>query len=125
METNRIRVLAVDHSQLLLQGLWELIRQQPDMEAVGVAATADEAVALFAKFRLEVTLIDLDLPSHKGLRAIERIRQIDPDACIVGLLTYEWDEAAVAARRAGAWMCLAKDHLHTDLPNVIRERCAK
>jgi len=121
VDTKPIRVLAVDHNALLRDELSDLIRLQPDMELIGIAGSADEAVRLFAQFRPDVTLLDLELPSGTGLHAIARIREIDAGACILGLLTYEWDQPAAAALRGGARMCLAKDHLTSDLPCLIRE----
>lgn len=123
MEPNKIRVLAVDHNPLLREGLCVLIRTQPDMELVAAAVDADQALDLFNKHRPDITLMDLDLPSGSGIKAIEYIRRIDPCACILGLLTYEWDKPARQALRAGAWCCLPKDRLNGMLVALIRDAC--
>jgi DNA-binding NarL/FixJ family response regulator len=115
----------VDHNPLLREGLSLLIRFEPDLELLAVAATGDEAVELFRKDRPDVTLMDLDLPDGAGIRAIEQIRTIDPSARILGLVTYEWDECAEEGIRAGAWGYVAKDRLHDELIPRIREHCAR
>lgn len=118
-------MLVVDHNPLLREGLSLLIRLEPDMELLAVAATAEEAVELFRKHQPDLTLMDLDLPDGAGIRAIEQIRRIDPSTSILGLVTYEWDESAEEGVRAGAWGYLAKDRLHHDLVLRIRERCGR
>ena len=106
---------------LLREGLCTLIRLQPDMEVAGVAASASQAVELFRAYMPEVVLMDLDLPESGGTRSIREIREFDPKACILGLLTHPWDECAVLALRAGARICITKDRLNRDLVKVIRE----
>jgi DNA-binding NarL/FixJ family response regulator len=125
VEPGKIRLLVVDHNPLLREGLSLLIRLEPDMELLAVAASADEAVELFRQHRPDVTLMDLDLPDRAGIRAIEQIRMIDPSTPILGLVTYEWDESAEKGIRAGAWSYLAKDRLHSELIRQIREYCRR
>ena len=120
MQARKIRILAVDHNPLLREGLSILVQMQPDIEMVGVAASGDEAVRLFTLHRPDVTLMDLDLPSRAGIAAIQKILTIDPAACVVGLLTYEWDESRVDALRAGARSCITKDRLNQDLVSLIK-----
>jgi two-component system NarL family response regulator len=116
-------VLVVDHNPLLREGLSVLIRSQPDMMLVGVAADAAQALELFGEHRPDVTLMDLDLPDAAGLTAIEQIRKMAATACILGLLTYEWDEPSAKALRGGACECVAKDRLDSQFLNLIRRRC--
>ncbi len=124
MEARKIRILAVDHNPLLRDGLSLLIQLQPDMEFVGLVASAQEAVQLFTEHRPDVTLMDLDLPSGAGIRAIAEILKIDPSTCVVGLCTYDWDQSRAHALRAGARGCLTKDRLNQDLVSLMRD-CAR
>jgi CheY-like chemotaxis protein len=115
-----IRVLAVDHNPLMREGLALLVRLQPDMQLVGTAATAEQAVQMYLDQQPHVTLMDLDLPSGAAIGAIRRIRARDPDARIIGLTTYEPGAAWARALAAGACRCVAKDHLSDSLPGLIR-----
>jgi DNA-binding NarL/FixJ family response regulator len=124
VQVRKIRILAVDHNPLLREGLTLLIDLQPDMELVGVAASSEEAVQAFTQHQPDVTLMDLDLPSAAGIRAIQEILKIDPAACVLGLFTYEEDEACAQALRAGARSCIAKDCLNQDLAALVRD-CAR
>ena len=91
------------------------------MELVRAIASGKEAVECFAQHKPDVTLMDLDLPDLSGIAAVQEILKIDPAACVIGLLTYEWDESCARALRAGARGCVAKDRLNRDLVPLIRE----
>jgi DNA-binding NarL/FixJ family response regulator len=115
------RVLVVDHNVLLLDGICTLIRLQSDMEIVGTATSANEAVKLFREHRPKVVLMDLDLPESGGIVAIREIHAIDPATSIFGLFTHPSDECARLALRAGARSCVTKDRLNRDLVAQIRD----
>jgi DNA-binding NarL/FixJ family response regulator len=114
-------VLVVDQNPLLRQGLSILLELEPDIELVGLAATADEAIQLFANHRPDVTLIDLDLPSGSATALIQSGLEMVPTACFIGLMTFEWDDRCSKALRAGARRCIRKDRLYHDLLDAIRE----
>ena len=95
------------------------------MDVVGSATNAREAVQLFAQYRPDVTLMDLDLPSASGIAAVEEILKLDREACIIGLLTYEGDPLCKQALRAGARVCITKDRLNDELISLIREEDAR
>jgi DNA-binding NarL/FixJ family response regulator len=102
------------------EGLALLVRLQPDMQLVGVAATAEETVQLYVEHRPDVTLMDLDLPSAASVGAIREIRARDAGARIIGLTTYERDATWAASLAAGVCECLAKDRASDNLPRLIR-----
>ena len=120
MRPHTIRVLAVDHNPLMREGLAFLVRLQPDMQLVGTAATAEQAVQMYLERKPDVTLMDLDLPSEGAIGAIRTIRARDPGAYVIGLTTYEPDAAWAKALVAGACQCVAKDGLGDSLPRLIR-----
>ena len=121
----KIRVIAVDHNPLLREGISLLIGLHDDMELVCSATSRAEIMECFEQHKPDVTLMDLDLPAGAGIAAIEEIFKRDPAACIIGLLTYEWDVARSRALRAGARACLTKDRLNDELISLIREESAR
>lgn len=123
MTAPKIRILVVDHNLLVREGLSILLQLQPDMEVIHLARSAREAIRSFAEHKPNVTLMDLDLPQRAGVQAIQQILEIEPGACVIGLLTYDWDQSRADALRAGARSCLSKDRLNENLITVIRNSC--
>jgi DNA-binding NarL/FixJ family response regulator len=111
----------VDDHPVVRAGLSLIIDMQPDMCVVGMAATGEEAIALFLEHRPDVTLMDLQLPGISGLEAIERIHAEEPDARVIVLTIYEGDEYLYRSLKAGAATYLSKNTLSDDLVRVVRE----
>src|SRR5689334_8983523 len=118
--SERPRVLAVNHNRLLREGISVLLEMDADFELVDSVATPDVAVELFAATRPDVTLVDLDLPADGGLDVINRIRQMDPEAWIIGLTIDERDHRCQQAVMAGVSTLLSKDQVGSMLNPVIR-----
>ncbi|MFF4356497.1 response regulator [Streptomyces sp. NPDC001604] len=106
-----IRVLVVDDQFLVRSGLVALLRAAPGMEVVGEAADGAEAVALAAKSRPDVVLMDIRMPGTTGIEATRRIlaEAADPPPRILVLTTFDLDEYVYGALRAGASGFLLKD----------------
>ncbi len=121
MPNVRIRVLCVDDHRIVREGIALIIKRQPDMDVVGMAATGEEAVELFQTCRPDVTLMDLRLREMSGVEAIRAIRRIDSSARVVVLTMYQGDEDIYRALEAGATTYLLKDTLADDLIRVIRD----
>lgn len=98
-----------------------LIETQPGLELVGAAATSDSAFDIFMQQRPDLTLMDLDLPCSAGVDAIMRIRNIDPSAWVIAIVTDDSTDCSSRAREAGASAVLAKDTLADKLLPLILE----
>jgi two-component system, NarL family, response regulator len=86
-----------------------LIGMQPGLELVATTATPDIALTIFADKRPDLTLMDLDLPADSGVDAILRIRQIDPAAWVIALVTDDSGDNGTRAVAAGAEAVMSKD----------------
>ncbi|MGW5199234.1 response regulator transcription factor [Streptomyces spiralis] len=106
-----IRVLVVDDQFLVRSGLVALLRAAPGMEVVGEAADGAESVALAAKTRPDVILMDIRMPGMTGIEATRRIlaEAADPAPRVLILTTFDLDEYVYGALRAGAAGFLLKD----------------
>jgi DNA-binding NarL/FixJ family response regulator len=102
-------VLVVDDHALLRTGVANIINQEPDLQVVAEAANGAEAVDAFARVRPNVTLLDLRMPVMEGVEAVRRIRELDPQAKVIILTTYDSDEDIARALRAGAKAYVLKD----------------
>jgi DNA-binding NarL/FixJ family response regulator len=117
-----IRIAIADDQPLFASGIRMLIEAQPDLRCIGIAHNGQEIVALNAKERPDVILMDLRMPVMNGLEATRSILQLeekDPPRIIV-LTTIQKDEAVFHALRAGAATFLTKDATPDVLLRTIR-----
>lgn len=117
--TKTIRVLIVDDHPIMRVGIAAIINAQPDMEVIGQAGTAAEAIRIFSEAQPDLTLMDLRLPDRNGVEAIRSIRASSPKARIVVLTTYEGDEDIHQALQAGAQGYLIKGMPHDALIKAL------
>lgn len=116
-----ITVLVVDDHPLTRVGAATIVDAQPDMKVVGQASSLDEAVTVFAAQRPAVTLMDLRLHGKSGVDAIRSIRQIDANAKVVVLTTYEGVDDIHEAIEAGAQGYVIKGMPYEMLVGAIRK----
>jgi two-component system NarL family response regulator len=114
------RVLVVDDHSVLRAGVVNIISHESDLQVVAEAADGAEAVAAFEQHRPDVTLMDLRMPVLEGVEAVRRIRQLDGDAKIIVLTTYDSDEDITRALKAGAKAYVLKDITADNLIACIR-----
>ena len=98
----KIRVMLVDDHEIVRLGLMTLINDQPDMEVVGEAGSADEALRLVERLNPQVVLMDIRLPGEGGIEATRQITARFPDSKGVMVTSYADDDLVVQAIRAGA-----------------------
>jgi DNA-binding NarL/FixJ family response regulator len=113
-------VLIVDDHPITRTGLSAILQTQPSYHICGEAGTIREAVAQFERLRPDITLMDLKLPDGYGVDAIRRIKQIDPEARILVITTYEGDEDIHQALQAGAQGYLVKGVSHETVFRALR-----
>jgi len=97
-----IRVLLVDDHEIVRLGLMTLINDQENMEVVGEAGTAAEALRAVQELKPQVVLMDVRLPGEGGIEAARRITERYPESKVVMLTSFADDELVVRAIRAGA-----------------------
>lgn len=98
----KTRVLLVDDHEVVRLGLMTLINDQPNLEVVGEAGTADEAVRAVERLRPDVVLMDIRMPGEGGIEAAQQIAIRFPESKVVMLTSFANDELVVRAIRAGA-----------------------
>ena len=119
-EAPRIRLLIVDDHPTFRVGLVQLINSQPDMTVIGETADGREAVELYQRLRPDAVLMDLRLPGLSGVEATLAIRKDHPQARVIVLTTYDWDEDIYRAVQSGAESYLLKDMSTDEITGAIR-----
>ena len=116
-----IKVFVVDDQQLVRAGFRMLLDSQPDIEVVGEAGDGAEAIEMLAATRADIVLMDVRMPRMDGVEATRRIRSGGDQApAVVVLTTFDLDEYAFAAIKAGASGFMLKDALPQDLLAAVR-----
>ncbi|HSU18851.1 MAG TPA: response regulator transcription factor [Acidobacteriaceae bacterium] len=115
-----IRLLVVDDHTVVRGGLVALLATVDDMNVVAEASDGDEAIAQYAKYQPDVTLMDLRLKKVSGVEAIQRIRAQSPQARIIVLTTFDGDEDIFRAVQAGAKAYLLKGMSVEELISTVR-----
>jgi DNA-binding NarL/FixJ family response regulator len=116
-----VRVLVADDQRIVRDGLAMLLGLLPDVEVAGTAANGDEAVAMAARLRPDIVLMDLRMPYLDGVGATRILREQQPDVAVVVLTTYEDDRSVLDALRAGARGYLTKDASAEQISAALQE----
>jgi len=98
----KIRVLLVDDHEIVRLGLMTLINDQPDMQVVGEAGSASEALRQVERLHPQVVLMDVRLPGEGGIEATREIIRRFPEVRVVILTSYADDALVLRAIKAGA-----------------------
>ena len=122
--TEAIRVLLVDDQRMFREGIRSRLRQEPDIEVVGEAATAAEALALVPETNPTIAVLDIRMPGVSGIELARLLRQRWPKLKILVLTGYDFDQYVHAMARLGVDGYLLKDAAQDSLVEALREVAA-
>lgn len=116
-----ISVFLLDDHEIVRRGLAQLLGMEDDIEIVGEAGTAAQALARIPALRPDVALLDVRLPDGDGVSVCRDLRSavVPPPACLM-LTSYSDDEALFGAIMAGAAGYLLKQVAGVDLVGAVR-----
>lgn len=115
-----IRVLLVDDQPLLRLGFRLVLDAEDDLEVVGEADDGRAALTQSAALHPDVILMDVRMPRMNGIDATAALLKAEPETKVLILTTFDLDEYAFAALRAGAAGFLLKDARPAELVEAIR-----
>ncbi|MFE6612142.1 response regulator [Amycolatopsis sp. NPDC057786] len=116
-----IRVLLVDDEQLIRAGLRAIVASEPDLEVVGEASDGAEVPGLVSRFRPDVVLMDVRMPSVDGIRATTHLMStMDNPPKVIVVTTFENDDYVYDALLAGASGFLLKRARPEEIVAAIR-----
>jgi two-component system response regulator NreC len=114
------RLLLVDDHAVVRSGLKMLLENERDVEIVGEAASAAEAIEAAARLKPGVILMDIGLPDLSGIDATREIKKRSPDVAIVALTIHEDEEYFFKMLEAGASGYVPKRAAPEELLTAIR-----
>lgn len=118
--TPPISILLVDDQQLIRLGFRMVLDAEEDLIVVGEAADGHAAIAQAAALRPDIVLMDIRMPGLDGIAATEAIVREHPDTRVLVLTTFDLDEYAFGAIRAGASGFLLKDAQRHEMIAAVR-----
>jgi len=119
-----IRVFLLDDHEVVRRGLRELLEAEGDLEVVGEAGTAAEALARIPPTKPDVAVLDVRLPDGDGVEVCRDIRSSHPEVNCVMLTSFSDDDALFQAIMAGAAGYLLKQIKGNDLVDAVRRVAA-
>ena len=115
-----IRIAILDDHPIVRQGLVAALEDEPDLQVVGTADSAEAGLALVRRERPDVLLLDLELPGMGGVEAIPSLLEANPSTAILVFTAYDTDEHVLGAMRSGAKGYLLKGAAVAELARAIR-----
>jgi len=120
-DKTKIRVFVLDDHEIVRRGISDLLQTEPDIEVVGEAATAADALARIPAAQPHVAVLDARLPDGSGIDVCRDIRSAVPSVRCLILTSYDDDEALFAAVMAGAAGYLLKEIRGNGLVDAVRQ----
>ena len=118
--TTPLRILLVDDHAVLPSGLRLLIDNQADLQVVGEAGTAAEALGKVRALQPDIIILDLNMPGMDGLTAIPLLQQESPQSRILILTMHDDVNYLQGALRTGASGYILKKAVDTELLMAIQ-----
>src|SRR5690625_4349440 len=107
-DTPQIRVLIADDDHLVRTGIAAILASATDLDIIAFASNGREAVNAAATHRVDVALLDIQMPRLDGIGALREIRHRQPELPIAMLTTFSDDHLIADAINAGALGFLLK-----------------
>jgi DNA-binding NarL/FixJ family response regulator len=118
---SKIRIFLTDDHTLFRQGIRTLLAAEPDMEVVGEAKDAAEAVALSQQLRPDIVLMDIGMAGMSSFEATRLICRERPEVKVIFLSMYDDEDYLAECVDIGANGYILKDSPADQLITAIRE----
>src|SRR5438045_69658 len=119
-----IRVFLLDDHEVVRRGVRDLLEAEDDIEIVGEAGTAEEAVGRIPATSPDVAVLDVRLPDGSGVEVCREVRSRRPELACIMLTSFADDEALFEAIMAGASDYVLKQVRGGELVDAIRRVAA-
>jgi two-component system response regulator DevR len=121
MDPVAIRVFLLDDHELVREGIRSLLESDDDIEVVGEASTAAEALTRIPLAKPDVAILDVRLEEGDGIAVCREVRSLLPDLSCLMLTSFADDEALYASVMAGAAGYVLKQIRARDLIEDVKK----
>jgi two-component system response regulator DevR len=119
-----IKVFLLDDHEIVRRGVRDLLEAAGDLEVVGEAGTAAEAIARVPATQPDVAVLDVRLPDGSGIEVCRELRAANPELRCLMLTSFSDDEALIDAIVAGASGYILKEVRGADIVESVRRVAA-
>ncbi|MEV6675844.1 response regulator transcription factor [Streptomyces erythrochromogenes] len=123
-EDGKIKVFLLDDHEVVRRGVHELLSVEEDIEIVGEAGTAADALVRIPATRPDVAVLDVRLPDGSGVEVCREVRSRNEDVKCLMLTSFADDEALFDAIMAGASGYVLKAIRGNELLSAVRDVAA-
>ncbi|MFJ9870176.1 response regulator [Streptomyces sp. NPDC101165] len=117
---NPIRVFLMDDHEVVRRGVRDLLNDEPDIEVIGEAGSAEQALVRVPALRPQVAVLDVRLPDGDGVSVCRELRSRLPELSCLMLTSFDDEEALLDAIMAGASGYVLKQIQGSDLVSAVR-----
>jgi two-component system, NarL family, response regulator NreC len=118
---DKIRCLIADDHVLVRQGICRLLQDELDVDIVGEAGDAAEALKRVMELRPDIVLMDVSMPGLSSFEAARVIQSDFPRTRVIFLTMHEDQDYVMQGLQAGAAGYLLKDTPAAKLASVLRD----
>jgi DNA-binding NarL/FixJ family response regulator len=118
-----IRILIADDHPVVIQGLKQILADEPDMEVAGEAANGSELLEKVRREPWDIVLLDITMPGRGGIEVLKDVRRERGKLPVLVLSMHPEDQFGLRVLKAGASGYLTKDSAPEELVKAIRKVC--
>jgi DNA-binding NarL/FixJ family response regulator len=115
-----IKILVVDDQNFTRQALQVILETEPDFEVVAKATSGIEAIKYLEQTKIDITIVDLEMPEMNGLTLTKILGQRFPETKAVILSSHDDEDNINSAVEAGARGYLLKNTSAQEIVDTIR-----
>lgn len=116
---NNITIYIADDHAIVVDGLTEILRQQPRFSIIGTACDGLALIDLMKNRRADVVILDINMPKMNGIQCTEWIKINYPATKVIILTMFPEKSYIDQLIRAGADGCLLKSRGSRDLLDAV------
>ena len=116
-----IRVITVDDHPVVRRGLKQIIAAEQDMQVIGEAENAREAIRVIRQTVCDAVVLDITLPDASGLDVLSQLKSERPTLPVLIMSIHDEEQYALRVLKAGASGYLMKNSIPEELIKAIRK----